>query len=306
MLWNNVYDGYKFNDGSVITQIHDTHKSRCYSIRIKGESRPIVLSEDHIILTDITGIGKDATEYCIARIPDRIVSEADIHFMLDKSTDNVLELEHGVRFDNTRPVSGKNIFWLPIWMIFLLYNLYPDKRSKIRPISDIDDIELLSKIETSRIADIRYVGERECFCVSTNTSRYSVCGIINHNSVTLRNIIFHTLTHSDDMKLCMIDLKLSEFSRYKGMNNVVGVANSTREAAELLRLCREVMQKRNKQNADRDLTDFKDYKSTSPTDKISIYGREFNENTKFPVTIGDEKKEMTAQEILEWVSNNYN
>lgn len=119
-------------------------------------------------------------------------------------------------------------------------------------------------------------------------------------SVTLRDIILHSLTHSDDIVWGGIDLKLSEFERYKSVKGCVGIANTIKEAAELLRMAREVMQKRNKFNAEHNLVDFADYKPSKPTDIIRIFGREFQEDTQFEVMINGEEKQMTAKEFLEW------
>ena len=40
-----------------------------------------------------------------------------------------------------------------------------------------------------RITNVIPVGKLPCFCVSTNTSKYSLNGLIHHNSVEQRRIL---------------------------------------------------------------------------------------------------------------------
>lgn len=293
MKWKNIANpGYIFKDGSKITQRRDAEEFFCYRFWLKKhpkhiEDNSIIVSEDHYILCKLN-LDKDWINYLSTAQDSRIPVSEDIHI---KESDNGSIIEEEVTNYKSWCYDEKNkLYWVNARNIYSVLSLFGNKA--VIPVGN-------------KFIKWGPVGVKECFCVSTDTGRYECCGVINSNSVTLRNIIFHAMTHSDDMKLCMVDLKLSEFSRYKGMNNVVGVANNTREAAELLRLCREVMQKRNQQNADRYITDFVDYKPQKDTGKVSIYGREFDADTKFPVEIGGEKTEMTAKEILEWIENNY-
>ena len=292
MKWKDLQAGHEFEDGSTVTQLRHPEEFFCYRFWLKNypkhvKDNYITVSEDHYILCELN-IPGNWISYLSTIQPVRIPVSEDIH-VYENESGNVVEEQ----VTNYKPWCFDKIkkqYWLNAKNIFTLLSLFGNR--KVKPVGN-------------KFLSWEPVGFKQCFCVSTDTGKYKCCGVINSNSVTLRNIIFHALTHSDDMKLCMIDLKLSEFSRYKGMNNVVGVANTTREAAELLRLCREVMQKRNQQNADRYITDFVDYDPKKPTKKVSIYGREFDEDTMFPVEIGGEKKEMSAKEILEWVKNNY-
>ena len=281
MQWKDIQIGHTFFDGSCVTQKRIPENYFCYEFGIKH--RPFVVSEEHYILCKLRGIKKEDIDFCAHKQNTIIPVIEDIHVMPDKTVKSTIVKAKTWHTD-------KNLYWLAARNIYAL--LYQYGNHKVVPVG-------------SKFTHWKPVGEKPCFCVSTTTGEYKCCGVINSNSVALRDIIFHSLTHSDELKLCMVDLKLSEFTRYKGMNNVVGVANSVREAAELLRLCREVMQKRNKLNADRGLTDFADYKPKDPTNKISIFGRQFDEDTIFPVEIGGEKKEMTAKEILEWTEKNY-
>lgn len=284
MQWIDVKEGHTFVDGSVTTQVHDIHDEPCYTFIIN--KKPLTISETHVLLAHVGLLTKSFLRGVAHLIP----RESDVHFYKDDKG-NISERTDIVAWDDFH-VKNNN-FWLEARTIYWLLTLGKN-------VSLVN-----SKGERVAIQGFSYVGIKPCFCVSTDTGHYEVCDVVHHNSVAIRNIIFHSLTHSNDIKLGMVDLKLSEFSRYKGMNNVVGVANSVREAAELLRLCREVMYKRNKLNAERDITDCMDYKPQKPTDKIMLFGVQFDENQQFDVEISGEKKTMTAKEILDWVDINY-
>lgn len=286
MKWNEIVEEYKFDDNSIVTQRHETHNIFCYRFWLKKHPKntkdnSITISEDHYVLCDVSKVNERFLEYLEQIQSTQIPVECDYHFSLDKDKnihgeDEVIKYDNWIVNEKERWLSGKSIFTL-------LMN-----KQKVNPVGN-----KFSKWEAT--------GEKECFCISTNTGKYECCGVINHNSVALRNIIFHSLTHGDDITLGLVDLKLSEFEKYKGMNNIVGVANTKLEATELLRMAREVMYKRNKENAERGLTDFADYKPTKPMPIVKIFGREFPEDHEFKVKIGDEEKTMTATEILKYM-----
>lgn len=301
IVWDDVSVGRKFVDGSTTTQRHETHTCECYSIQIPVnpyESKELVVSEDHLLLCYTGAVDFDHKEEYIDSLPKKIPNMCDLHFARDNEG-NFYEISEAVAWDPTK--FSENLYWIDARTIHLLLSI----GQRLFFVSDLKQ-KSNGTWRYNRVKPISmdYVGKKECFCISTSTRRYEVCGVVHHNSVTLRNIIFHSLTHSDDIKLGLVDLKLSEFVRFKGMNNIVGVANTTKEATELLRLCREVMQKRNKENAERGLTDAADYQPTKPTNKISLFGREFEEDTPFQVEIRGEQKTMTAGEILDWVASN--
>lgn len=284
MKWKDIENkpSYEFVDGSRLTQVHERTLCLCYEI-VYGKNNVLTVSRDHILLCDISRVKVPwLKDYLYDKGIPKSYNE---HFYMDgtiKEAEEILEVEPALVSDTKA--------WLTAEMINLLIE------------GQGQDVRLVCDDKTStKIKKVSYVGQKECFCISTNTGHYRVCGVVHHNSVTLRNIIFHALTHSDDIKLAMVDLKISEFARYKKMNNVVGVANTPRETVELLRLAREVMYKRNQQNADRDLTDFVDYKPTKPTGKISVFGQEFDEDTKFDVEIAGEKKQMSLREIFDYI-----
>lgn len=294
MKWKEIETNHIFEDGSVVTQVRSPERFFCYRFWLKKHPRDvkdnsITVSEDHYILCDLSRLSGDWISYISTTQPNEIPVVEDLHVYKD---------ENGCFKPEVKPVKNKSwcfdekrkLYWISAKNIFLILEKFGNK--KIKPYGN-------------KIIGWEAVGFKQCFCVSTDTGRYTCCGVVNSNSVTLRNIIFHALTHSDDIKIGLVDLKQSEFSRYKGMNNVVGVANSTREACELLRLAREIMQKRNLDNANKDITDFVDYDPKKPTNKISLFGREFDDSTTFEVEVGGEKKTMTADEILQYVEQNY-
>lgn len=321
MLWKEVKEGYKFKDDSYITQIHEEHLQPCYSFTIRDHrvsSPTLTVSQDHIFLCDISNMTHQAMECTFAVLPENIPTAMDVHFVCDTSSGKMIkEIDSPIEWDNT--IVNKKLAWLPAYIVHDIEKCYGvnsirfayDLRLNNKSIDDIklntlkqEDLDKI-RFRTRKIVECDYVGEKSCFCVSTNTSRYKICGVTHHNSVALRNIIFHSLTHSDDIKIGLVDLKLSEFTKYKGMNNVVGVANNVREACELLRLARECMYKRNLENSKNGLTDFADFKPSHPTENISLFGREFPENTELEVEISGEKKTMSVKEILDFVQNNY-
>lgn len=126
-------------------------------------------------------------------------------------------------------------------------------------------------------------------------------GLISHNSVTLRNVIFHCIEHNNKISVALVDIKQTEFYPFKGMNGVVAVANSVQEAAEILRIGRSVMYSRNKKMQKMGLNDMADYKPTDWTGKVWITGREFDKDEKIKCRVAGEEKEMTALEIYEYL-----
>ena len=95
--------------------------------------------------------------------------------------------------------------------------------------------------------------------------------------------------------------KQVEFSNYKGMNGIVGVANNTLESVELLRIARQVMLKRNKEMAQLGIKSLTDYKPSKRSGKCFITGREYNEDDMIKVRIDGQEKMMKAGELVEYL-----
>ena len=79
--------------------------------------------------------------------------------------------------------------------------------------------------------------------------------------------------------------------------NVIAVANTVAEAAEVVRIGRSIMYKRNKEMEELDITDIKDFKPKKPTDKVSVAGRMLNDSDTISVRIDGEEKEITVKEL---------
>lgn len=126
-------------------------------------------------------------------------------------------------------------------------------------------------------------------------------GLISHNSVTLRNIIFHCIEHNNKISVALVDIKQTEFYPFKNMNGVVAVANSVAEANEILRIARAVMYSRNKKMQKLGLNDCADYQPTEYTGKVWITGREFPEDAIIKCKVNGQEQEMTALEVYEYL-----
>lgn len=126
-------------------------------------------------------------------------------------------------------------------------------------------------------------------------------GLISHNSVILRNIIFHCIQHNKSISCALVDIKQTEFYPFKGMNGVCAIANSVQEAAEVLRIARSVMYSRNKKLQALGINDMASYEPKEYIGKIWITGREFPENAVIKCRVDGEEKEMTALEIYNYL-----
>jgi hypothetical protein len=339
--WSEVQVGDFMSDGSVVTQVHETHSCECFKITVskhkldnlvcihdylKQDRASIVVSEDHLLLVDISKLKKQDREEIYDNYVEMTVPiEEEMYLFTDQQlTDSVKKdicdaLTAGSEKDIDRIKEENNIDTI----------LEASEVTKSEPkIYNRDmnliwlnalEINILIKhgynISTAgnRIIECEYVGQKACRCISTNTGKYSTDEVFNghnkfnldgydfihHNSVTIRNIIFHCVTHG--IKVGLVDLKLTEFTPWKGHENVLGVANSVREAAELLRIARALMYKRNGELAKAGVVDLVDYKPKHITTRISVFGREYEDSEKCVVKDPEtgEEKEITMKELLE-------
>lgn len=120
-------------------------------------------------------------------------------------------------------------------------------------------------------------------------------------SVLIQNVVIHCLEHYDKIALALVDPKMVEFSTYKGMKGIVGVANNTLEAVEVLRIARQVMYKRNKDLQKLGLKNIGEYRPHEKSGKVFITGREVDENEHIRVRIDGEEKTMLAKELVEYL-----
>ena len=152
-----------------------------------------------------------------------------------------------------------------------------------------------------RLKKVEGVGRKPCFCVSTNTGHYEMNGLKHHNSVAIQNVAISCVSHWDKISVLMIDPKLVEFSNYNGMRGITGVANSTLESVEVLRIARQVMYKRNDELKKLGLKNVGEYQPTEKSGKVFITGREINEEDIVKIRENGVEKEMTAAELVEYL-----
>lgn len=318
-IWNDIDKGYEFSDGSVVTQRHINHDFEFYKIkysyyqsRLKSlfkVNKEISLSADHLLLCDISKMSEELKDEVKRYYYNEYIPIGqDIHLYIDENKSDIETrkalnefLRIGTcpedKLEDVKELLGnilmnteikesephrvdEDLYWISVEYLHLLIN----KGEKIF----CNGYLLKSSF---------YEGMATGMCVSTDTGKYEFNDLIHHNSVSLRAIIFHILTHSNKVSVAMVDLKQTEFTRYKKFKDVVGVANSVLETAELLRVAREIMNKRNKQMGKMDLQEFTDFRPKEPTDRIWISGRELQEDTVLKVRVNGEDREMSVKDI---------
>lgn len=206
--WDRISNGDKFLDNSTVIGKHESYLDETYNIYWKSlfSHNSIVISSDHLLLCDISKVSKPVRDnileqysgYSIPTILDRhvYVDENNIDNITD-DTKVIKESVEVVESDSIVVKDSKSI-WLNAKTIYWLTN----HNEKVY-------------CNGKRIY-AKYYGIKEVFCVMTDTHRFLANGLIHHNSVTLRNIIFHCLTHGEDISIALVDLKRTEFSRFKG------------------------------------------------------------------------------------------
>lgn len=301
-LWKDIKVGDIFNDGSKVVSIHDRYTDDCYKV-IYGffKKNYCILSSTHLLLCDIklcdnsvkSWLCEHFGNYNIPTLVDRHLYFDNLEEIIDDN--NIINIndlfnnadhikETVVQADKSR--IDDNHYWLPVSTIFML----------------IKNFQQRIYCNGNLLKDIEYVGKKEVFCVETDTHKFETCNLTHHNSVTLRNIIFHCLTHGEKIAIALIDLKFTEFTYFKGVKNVVAVANTVKETAEIMRIARECMYKRNQELAKLGLTDIKDFKPQKPTDKVVVAGRTLNENEKIDIRLPNgEEKTITVKELEQYL-----
>ena len=283
--WKNIAIGDTFSDGSKVLSIHEKYIDDCYKIYYNNES--CILSETHLLLCNIKDLNKECYDWVIENFGNyKIPTLYDQHlYYSDSSLSNLCYEKLEVIDADISKISDYEI-WLPIKVIFILIRNFYQKI--------YCNNNLLYKIE--------YFGKKEVFCVETNTHKFETCNLIHHNSVTLRNIIFHCLTHGEQISIALIDLKYTEFTPFKGFKNVVAVANTVQEAVEVMRVAREVMYKRNQEMAKLGINNISDYKPQKPTNEVIVAGRKLNDNDNIEIKTKDgEIKTITVKELEEYL-----
>lgn len=176
------------------------------------------------------------------------------------------------------------LYWVPAWAIHYYGKLGVKFQS-----------DLGKRIHTS------YSGLIDARCVTTESGTYRMNGLMSHNSVAIRNVFFHIIQHGENIKVAGIDLKLTEFTPWKGHKNVVGIANDIPTALEILRLGREIMYSRNKQLADLGLVNFTDFKPRERDGWEMISGMKFKSRDMLEVEVNGTVTKMPAAEAVDLI-----
>lgn len=192
MKWKDIKIGDKLKDGSIVTQIHRTHKEECCKV-IYDNNREMTCAYRHIFLIDIHNLpeeGKKELDTFCTYVPleenyeiitdeeldplekfiiDRFCYGEPINVYVDCIQDGEIEIydfhfKNGIRRVQIKNVITKsepqkvdeNTYWLTCKGIEYLMNKY-----KV----DLycNDL-IINKIEP--------VGKLDCFCISTDTGRY--------------------------------------------------------------------------------------------------------------------------------------
>lgn len=320
-FWKDIAIGDEFIDGSKVVSIHESYEAECYDVYIKNKKlknlfgnfntfnfknseNHCILSDEHLLLCDIRYLNNDCKKwvednfgnYSIPTLYDKHIYCKNLDEMLNSLNEKmtkeelmkVLECGESEKLEVIESDLSKiseNEYWLPVKAIF---HLIRECNQKI--------------ICNGKILHINYAGKKKVFCVETDTHKFETAGLIHHNSVTLRNIIFHCLTHGEQICIALIDLKYTEFTPFKGVKNVVAVANTVREAAEIMRLGREVMYKRNQELAKIGINDIKDFRPTKPTDEVIVAGRKLKDSDTLEIRLPNgEEKTVTVKELEQYL-----
>lgn len=293
--WKDIAVGDVFDDGSVVKSVHEHYNEECYKV-FYSRNKECVLSKSHLLLCDISHCNQEVKnwveehfgQFLIPTLYDKHVYMHDLDDMINKGyvyKDELVKESYEVVKADPSKVSDTE-YWLPVEALVILLRNFKQKV--------LCNKKLLQNIE--------YMGELEVFCVETDTHRFNTCGLIHHNSVTLRNVIFHCLTHGDQIAIALVDLKFTEFTYFKGVKNVVAVANTVKETVEIMRIARECMYKRNQELAKLGLTDIKDFHPQKPTDEVSVAGRKLHDNDKVEIRMpSGETKEITVKELEKYL-----
>lgn len=317
--WKDIKVGDEFLDGSKVLALHEPYISDVYEVSyssnrlFKRFDFSFELSSDHLLLCDISKVSKENRDFIDETFGDYIIPTLyDKHIWLDK-LDKDLEGNYlpnlndyirseTVLVEGDRSKVSETEYWLPVKFIHDLLS--------IRETVICNGYELKS----------RYIGEKEVFCVETDTHQYNTIGynesldgeidklnnpkygLIHHNSVSIRDVIFHCLTHGEDITIGLVDVKLTEFEPWKGHKNVAAVANNVKEAIELARLAREVMYKRNAELAKLGLNDIADFKPQKPTNKVVVAGRNLTDDDTVEIKLmSGEIKTVTVKELEQYL-----
>lgn len=326
IIWKNIKEEDEFIDGSKVVGIHETTIQDSYVVgyynskknqlmkdalslfKKYDDKNETVLSGDHILLVDLKEVPTEVLKAIDAQFGDKeipTVWNRHVYYqdpdtmsndIKNKDIDNISGLEKAeVEFKDSYmekmevaqsdPAKvSETEFWLPVITITELLN---------------QGFKLYSN---GHLLSSKYRGKLEVFCVETDTHKYETNGLIHHNSVLLQNIIFHALTHGNDVTIAMVDLKRTEMPIWKKHKNVMYVANTVQEARELVLIARRLMDKRNEEMEKLGLKDIMNYKPTKFTGEIRVAGRKFTESDRIDILLPDgTEKNVSIGELEQYL-----
>lgn len=325
MKWKDVNVGHVFSDGSVVTEKHLSHQYNSY--RVTYNNKTIVLSGDHLLQFNISPLCDDAkveiAQYCVGNVPLKeklyvnILGTADIQhrkmitdYLLGKhvsgvSVSDISEPHYEFyifKFDDgtyheasvnrvqtsweSQRVSDRE-YWIPVNGLAYLFKKYG-----------------ILTFSGTTVQNVEFLGKLPCFCVSTSTGKYELNGLVHHNSVAIQNIIYGGIAHRNEVALSLIDPKYTEFSAYKNMKGIVGVANTTEETVEVLRIAKLAMYQRNQILAELKLKNIMDYKPTKKSGLVYVTGRDYREDDIIKVRTNKVESTIPAKDLVELVNTN--
>ena len=190
--WKDIKVGDVMKDGSIVTQIHRTHKEKSCKI-IYDDNKEFICSYRHILLIDVHNLPKagkeELDEFCTfvpleenyqiecslelspeeKYIIDKFCHNEPISVKVDCIRDNHEIEVYDFHFNELKRIYIKNIitksepqkvnentYWLNCYGIDYLMTKYN--------VNLYCNGNIINKIED--------IGEKECFCISTNTGKY--------------------------------------------------------------------------------------------------------------------------------------
>lgn len=278
MLWGELRAGDDLN-GVTVSRMHDVYRSECYLLRYEccGNVMSIVLSVDHPLLVDVSAMSDDGRQW-VAQVLDGLCMPVTMDMLQPVQTLQpvqwLLQTDHAPREAVLRCLQSLQTVGDPKGLPVLCDPCKVDDTHYWMPMSMVNECLLRNQTLTCNgclLLNAETAGIRDVRCVTVEGHRFEMNGLMHHNSVALRNVILHCLTHGNRVAIALIDLKLTEFSFYKGIKGVVAVANDVKEAAEVFRLGRECMYARNRELASLKLNDIKDFVPKHPTGEWMVF-----------------------------------
>lgn len=318
--WKNIKIGDTFLDDSKVIGIHDREIRDVYSIFYYDKKKKILsdmfgfirnleykietkVSDNHLLLVDLKDAPKEILEIVDFQLKDKQIPTVWNRHVYYENEDDMLKDDKGEELSNLTDLQKSEIEFEHSYQEKMeIVKADPAKVSDTKFWLEAKFIDQLVNLNVKLYSDghllhSKYVGKLKVFCVETDTHHYETNGLIHHNSVMLQNIIFHALTHGEDVKIAMVDLKRTEMAIWEEHKNVMYVANTVKEAREIVLLARRIMDKRNMEMQKLGLKDFMNYVPTKFTGEYRVAGRKFKAEDRIDILLpnGEEKNVSIAE-----------